>query len=307
LNKLIPDNIDRALLICFKTLYEERSVSRAAVKLNTSQSAISGSLARLRAVFGDPLFVRLSHGLTPTSRALELEPRVELILERLERMLRPGSNFDPVSAALTVRISASDQLQAVMLPHLLAALKTAAPRVCLKFRSPDPLRVIPWLRDGETDIGMGHLAPTQEGLRVSRLYTDRFVCIASANNEVVKKPFDIDAFCNMPQYVIRPAPSSYYVTVIEDALGRLGLRRKIALRGPSFLVAPEIVAQSDLIAVVPLRLALLHQASLRIRILEIPFELPSCDAWLYWHARTNDDPALSWFRGFVTEAAKRLS
>jgi DNA-binding transcriptional LysR family regulator len=293
------------LMRCFQVLYVERSVTAAAIHLSLSQGAVSASLAKLRIAFADPLFVRLSHGLMPTAKAHEVFTSISSILDDVEQLLRPETSFDPATISATLRVCATDQVQMSVLAASIARLTSIAPNLRLKIVSPHPQRAQDWLRDGDVDLAVGSPRTPLRGFRTRLLYNESFVCIASNNHPVLagNKVISLDQMCEIPHYAVNTSPGSYYSSVVDEALERLKRRRKVALEGPSFLLAPHVVASSDLVAIVPERTGTWGREHFGLSTYTLPIAIPPFGVRLYWHERTHTDPLNRWLREQLSHIA----
>ncbi len=128
--------IDLNLLVFLDALLRERNVTRAADQLGITQPAMSNGLRRLRTLFEDPLLVRTSDGMTPTNRALELQPLIRHVLVDIEQAVRPQTPFEPVGSQRVFRIMASDYAESTLIPALLRQLRHDAPHITLDMLTP---------------------------------------------------------------------------------------------------------------------------------------------------------------------------
>jgi DNA-binding transcriptional LysR family regulator len=284
--------MDLNLLKALDALLDERNVTRAAQRLSLTQPAVSGMLTRLRERFGDPLFVRSQRGIVPTGRALELAAPVKQILSEIEGLLRPPA-FDPATADMVLTLAATDYaLRAVVVPFL-AALRRAAPGIRVAVLPVQDPRLHSQLERGEIDLALVTLESTAADLHARHLFDERYICIMRAGHpEAAKGRLTLDRFCALDHALVSYAGGSFE-GVTDEALARLGRVRHVALSVTSFLVLPEILRESDLIAVVPGRLAA-HTDGLALR--EPPLEIPGFVKYAAWHERTHHDAGHRWIR-----------
>jgi DNA-binding transcriptional LysR family regulator len=293
--------IDLNLLVALGALLEERSVTRAGKRLGLSQPTMSHALARLRALFDDPLFVRTGHRLALTPRAEALAGPVAAVLADLERALSAGASFDACSSTMTFRLAATDYSETVLLPGLLERLSTRAPGVAVAVRSLGELPSA-GLESGRIDGVVGPaFMDLPEGLYRQPLFDDDFVCIARRRHPFIDGALPMDAFIRAGHVVITLRPGTR--GALDELLAARGVRRTVALRVPHFLIAPLAVAHSDLIATVARRVAEAMAVPLGLQVLPHPCPPPPFGVVQVWHERTHRSPAHRWFRSLLTEVA----
>ena len=302
-------NIDLNLLVVFQALMTERSVTKAAARVNLSQPAVSNALARMRDHFGDRLFLRGRNGMIPTPRALELAPRIDAGLEQFHGAIEPP-RFQAKTSKAAMRIAATDEIELTLLPTLLGKLQTAAPGISMNYGRLQGLYAIPAaeLESGVLDFAIGMFnqpLPFDTSLFFRELYAPRFVCIARKGHPKVRGKLTLAMFCNIGQ------AAAFYPGrgpgLLDRVLAERGLRRNVMLSVPHWLSLPFAVAQSDLIATVPESVARAIGPSLKLQKLKCPVRLPRLPVSLVWHARTNDDEAHRWFREMIISVCRKTS
>lgn len=289
----MDSRIDLNLLVALDALLAERNVTRAARRLGLSQPALSARLARLRQVFGDPLLLPAQRGMIPTQRALELAEPLRAALETLRGVAAAAARFDPAAARLTVGIAASDYVQLAVLAPLARALAVEAPGVRLAFRALDLRTLEAQMERGEIDIATTtpDLAPAR--LRSRTLFDEHYVAIVRRDHPAVGESLDIDRFCALDHVIVSPQGGGF-VGAADAALAAHGRSRRVALSVPGFLIVPEIVAASDLVALVPSRIA--RDPGGRFRVFDPPVPVPGFTMTMLWHDRTAEHPAQRWLR-----------
>jgi DNA-binding transcriptional LysR family regulator len=301
--------VDLNLLVALDALLETRHVTQAAKRIGLTQSATSHALGRLRELLGDPLLVRAGAVLVPTPRALELAPEVRAILASIRRTLSPAA-FDPSTAARTFTIATADYIELVLLPSLVAELGRTAPLVDLVVRPPpEPAG----LATGELDLAIGVGVTDAPSIQRRKLFVDRLACVVREGHPVLRgrgrarreRPsLDLERFLGLGHVFI-----TVYGTrggAVDDALAKKKMKRRVVAMVPSFLAAPAIVAESDLVLTMPARLAASLAPAYGLRILEPPIELGEYEVTMYWHARMQRDPAHVWLRQLVADCGARL-
>jgi DNA-binding transcriptional LysR family regulator len=288
--------VDPGLLPTLDVLLRERNVSRAAERLGRTQPAISHALARLREQLGDPLLVRVGQRFVLTPRAEALREPLHALLGELAALVRPSPVFDPATSARVFRMISTDYIAALVLPPLVERVRTAAPNVDLHVR-PGSRTFHAELGEGGADLGFVVRTPTEAGIRARKLFRDRFVCVLRRDHPAGPR-LDLAEFLRLPHALVAPLgnPGGY----VDDALAELGHgARRIAVTVPHFLLAPALVAASDLIITLPERVAQIVCATHPLRIVPLPLRLPVFEVALVWHDRVHRDPANVWLRAEV--------
>lgn len=304
MNHMHIRRLDPNLLLTLHVLIEERQVSRAATRLGLTQPAVSHALQKLRAHFDDPLLVRRGQEMVPTPRAMELAGPLRQVISAIEQLTGPGE-FDPKNAQGTLRISTTDYGVAVVLPHVLAALETAAPNLAIMTTSLTE-DMFEHLKTGFLDLALSG----QESLgsmQTETLFTERFVLVTRADHPLAAcEKITMDDFLAWPHALIDIVHSRLYG--IDRRLEKMGKARRVALRVPYMLAAPFFAQSTDLIVPVPERVARMYAESLNLVVLEPPedVDLGHFDYVQVWHERRDDDPVHRWLRSVVREAAQNI-
>jgi DNA-binding transcriptional LysR family regulator len=286
-------NVDLNLLVALEALLSERNVTRAAQRLGLSQPAMSAALARLRALFNDPLLLRTARGMLPTAKGVELAAPVKQVLDEIGRIVRQADAFDPARAEVTFTITASDYVEFTILPRLVDHFEARAPGCRLAVRPINFATLPEQFERGEVDLALVSTTNAPENARLRPLYPERFVCAVRRGHPRAAKQITLDEFCSLEHVLISPSGGAF-VAQTDAALAALGRSRSVRLSVPHFLLIPEILGRSDMMAVLPERLARAHAD--RLHIMEIPFELPPYTIAQVWHERTHRDPARAWLR-----------
>lgn len=300
------NTVDFELLRAFCVLMRERSVSRAAERLELSQPAMSHALSRLRELFHDPLLLRSRGGMTPTGRAVEIEPHIRSILREIDAVVAAPEQFDPQKSKRTFVVTATEYSEFVLLPHLMARIRTQAPNVRIEIRAPDQNRMLDWLEAGEVDLRIGWVRNATASLRSRALFQDSLVCIARRDHPEVGDALSYAQFLRLPH--VRPQVIGRTTTgqVVDEAVAARGGKIWIGLALQNYLTIPHVVANSDFIATLPRRLVQAFPPQLSIKILEAPIRLPRMRYAAFWHDRSHADAGHQWLRRAVAETAKQL-
>jgi DNA-binding transcriptional LysR family regulator len=293
--------VDLNLLVTLEALLAERSVTRAARRLGLSQPATSHALQRLRDLFGDPLLVRVPGGLQATDRALALAGPLAQALEAVRRTLDGPAAFDPGSARRTFAVATADHGSFVLLPELWATLNAEAPGVDVTVRVDSIDQGRRELADGELDLLIGPYHRESAGFYRQRLLHERFVCVLRRGHPAARGGMGLDEWLALPHLLVSPQgrPGS----VVDTALAAMGRARRVGLMVPQFLVAPHVVAASDLVWTAPERMARAYTALLPLTVLPVPIPLEGFTVWQSWHERRHRDPGHAWLRSRVRAVA----
>ena len=289
---------DLNLLRVLDALLRARSVSRAAEDLDMSQPATSYALAKLRKLFGDPLFLRAARGMRPTPRAEELLLPLHEVLDRIKSGLLTPPRFDPVATQRSFVFNMADVGELVFLPALRAHLETAAPGANIRTVSTPPLQLEEAMRSGEVDLAVGYF-PGLRGAAIyqQRLFSHSFVCIARKDHPRIGNQLTRKQFLEEGHAVVQQEGKSH--ELFEQALVEQGMARRVVLSVPHFLAIPLIIAESDLIVTVPYAVARSFARMADLKMLRTPVQVRRADVRQHWHARFHRDPANLWIRGVI--------
>lgn len=289
-------HVDLNLWVVLGQLLESHSVSETARRLGRTQSAVSHSLGALRAVFADPLFVRVGARLEPTPRARHLEPLVRETLRQVQAALSPLPDFDPRRLTRTFRLFLSDYAQVVLLPRLLTRLAATAPGVSLDvtFRADAMEEVMREVRDGRCDLSVAPPSPEPiAGVLMQPLFDDRNVCVVRRGHAFARRP-TVRAWAALPHVLASPRGGRR--DFVDDELEKRGLARRVVVRVPHFTAALALVAQTDAVGLVPERLARAWARSTDVTIVEPPLALPGFTMAWFCSEVLRHDPATRWLR-----------
>lgn len=287
---------DLELLRCFALLHREKHLSRAAAKAGLSQPAMSRVLGRLRATFGDPLFVRTPSGMLPTTRADAIAPRIADIVSATTELVHPAV-FDPKHLVRTFTIVTAGFYEAQLLPSLVKELAEEAPHVTLSVRamsghSPGAAQ----LEQGADVLVTIKAGLPPEAKRV-KIHDEVYTCALRRNHPV--KKLTLDRYCALGHVLVSPSDSGG--GIVDDLLAQVRRTRRVAVRVHTFALAPAIVAATDLVITGPR--STLEASGLKVHA--CPLEIPTFAVYLAWHPRVDSDPASKWFRAKLLTALRR--
>ncbi|MDB5850954.1 MAG: LysR family transcriptional regulator [Rhodoferax sp.] len=290
--------LDLEWLMVFDEVFKTASVSKAADRLGMPQAAASTALIKLRAHFDDQLFSRTARGMLPTPYAEAIQPALRAVLGHLEQARASRGGFEPAGAQLTFRISMTDISEIVLLPTLLNHLRRVAPGVQVEIEkiSTDSVRR---LQDGDVDLAVGFMPQLDAGFYQQVLFAQNFVCLAAKEHPRIGARLSKAAFGREGHVLVTASGTGH--AIVDKLLERAGVERQVVLRVPSFLGVARIVAETELIATVPLRYGELMLTREQIRLLPVPHPLPHYSVKQHWHERFHTDPGNAWLRRTIAE------
>jgi DNA-binding transcriptional LysR family regulator len=290
--------LDLEWLILFDEIYKTGSVTRAAERRGLAQGTASIALNKLRSHFADKLFSRTSTGMEPTPYAQKIYPVLREAISLLEKASGVREVFVPEAADRTFRISITDISEIVLLPTLINHLRRVAPKVHIEAESistDSPRR----LESGEVDIAVGFMPHLEAGFYQQTLFAQDFVCLAAKTHPRVKNKLGKAAFLREAHIVVTSSGTGH--SIVDKVFAQHGINREVALRLPSFLGVARIVAQTELLVVVPRRLGDMLALQEDVIVLDPPIGLPSYSVKQHWHERFHADAANIWLRRTLSE------
>ena len=291
------DAIDLNLLRVLQVVLAERSATRAAKRLHVTQSAISNALARLREALGAPLLVRNARGLSPTPRALQLQPELDALMHSLRLLLSGPERFDPASTQREFKIACADYCISILGTQLVELLAKRAPGARLRFLTLEHLASSDGLAS-DIDVHLGMPPRIPSGCHAAPLFDDRFVCMAQ---KPAPRRLSLKAYLSASH--VRVSVLGSELDPVDHALAKRRLTRSVALTVPHFSVLPPIVQRTGYVATLSRRLAEVQARSFDVALCEPPLALGQRSTRMVWHARTDADPGARFLRQLVREAA----
>lgn len=290
--RITLDQVDFRLLGAFVAVYDHQHVSRAADSLGVSQSTLSGMLASLRRLSGDPLFLRSGRGMQPSALAREWIEPIRSSMLHLERTLNGRPRFDPSLSSRQFVLYMSDAGQSVLLQHLTATLEAVAPRVRLQVVGTWSGALADRLNDGTIDVALGWIPQLTSEKTRSVLFKDRYVGLRGIANRSVAN-----------RYAVAVMESTAHQFVLER-LAQHGIQPVVTT--PSFQMLPQLVTGTALTAVVPERFAraLVDRARSPYRVVDLPFTLPAMTIRIHWSMGAHHDKGVEWLRNMIARCVK---
>lgn len=296
--------VDLNLLVALDLLLEERSVRGAARRARVTPSAMSHSLARLRALLGDEVLVRAGRGMVLTPAAEAMAGPVRELLSAARALLDRPERFDPATLRRRYRVVCTDHVSTVLLGAAEALLQAEAPGVDLSVVAVFPTSMDD-LRTGAVDLAVGVFPEAPPEVRVRRLFDDRFVTVCRPDHpRLAAAPLTLDAF--LAEAHVLAAPRGDAEGLVDRVLAARGRSRRVARVFPTFFAALWHVARTDALLTVSARLVQATAAILPLRVFEPPIPLAPYTIVQAWHPRTDRSVEDLWLRQLLLRAASGL-
>ena len=305
--------LDLNLLRVFDAVMAERNLTRAADTLAMTQPAVSNALRRLRDSVGEPLFTRGAHGVRPTARAEALWPVVQQSLEALRSEFAP-EHYDPLVQEHAFLLAMADATSALLLPSLLreiGRLKARASVRVVPLATRDPSEA---LERAQTDMAIGHFPDLllrlerarrlgePQLLRAERLYRSEYVCVMRRDHPLAAQPLTLQAYCAAEHLLV--SFSGRGQGLVDEALAAQGRSRRLVLTVNQFFTAGQVVAQTDLLTVLPRTFLSVTGVTDELAVRDLPVELAPLQVHLLWHRRHDRHPAHLWMRQLLAQQAR---
>ena len=307
--------VDLNLLVYLDVLLRECNVTRAAEELGISQPAMSNSLRRLRDLFDDPLLVRTSDGMTPTDRALELQPLIRNVLAAAEIAVLPKTIFDAAASDRIFRIMASDYTEVTLLPQLLTRLRKEAPNIRLDIMTPSDVSFHDVER-GKVDLVINRFDTLPQSFHQVHLWDDSFSCVMSASNPVIKN-WSLDSYLSHKHVWVSKTGMGVGVGMssddvqrlgwVDEALGKLDAKREITVFTRHYQAALLLGEQENLIVTIPTIAARTMSNNPKVVILDPPFEIPRMRLKMVWSPLLQRDPGHKWLRQMIKDVSSEIA
>ncbi len=304
--------LDLNLLRVFDEVMAERNLTRAARNLSITQPAVSNALRRLRDVLGDELVRRSGAGVDPTPRALALWPTVREALQQLQHTLAPNE-FDATVADTTFVLAMADATAAELIPGLVQIAEAEAPGISIRavpLTTRDPRAL---LEAEEADMAIGYFpaviasltARGQSGVAVpfetQRLYVGQYVCVMRRDHPLAEQPLTLDAYCSARHLLVSFSGRPY--GFIDQTLSALGRERRIVVTVNQFFTAGRVVANSELLTVLPRHFVRVTGIDSQLVLRDLPFDQPLVHVDAVWHRRAQHGHAHEWLRAALVRSA----
>lgn len=303
--------VDLNLLVVFQHLYNARRVSRVAEALGVTQPAVSNSLARLRKLFNDELFIRTSRGMLPTPMATELAEPVAAALDALHGVFNHQLAFDPATSQRAFQIAMTDIGEVHFLPKLMHALGERAPGITVSTVRNTAVNLREEMAAGQVDLAVGHLPDLSAEFFQRRLFRQKYVCMfrpghpldrvttSARSKKTSTARMTREDFERSEQVMVVAAGTGH--GQVDEFMARAHVQRNIRLRVPHFVALADILHATDLIATVTEKFAQRSAQHFGLRYVDHPLDIPDVQINLFWHARYHREPASQWMRTLLFE------
>jgi len=298
---------DLNLLVAFDALMAERSVTRAGQRIGLGQPGMSAALARLRATFGDELFVRIpGKPMRPTARAISLHVPIAEILARVSRVLDARTIFDPATARASIRIATGDPAGTLVTPRLLRLLSKEAPGITIRLLALDKRDAFDRLDSGDIDLVFSSFNNVPKRIRRERLFTDAYVCVVRREHarRTIRQAIDLETYVTTPHILVTLAGDDR--GIVDEALAKLGRRRRVAVTVPNTYLIPRLVAETGMISHLPRRIAAEVLRGSDLVMVSPPVALPEWHIDMYWGAASASEATASWIRSRLSEIGQQI-
>jgi len=306
--------IDLNLLVYLDVLLREKNVTKAADQLGITQPAMSNSLRRLRQLFDDPLLIRTSQGMTPTERAVELQPLVRNIIASVEQAVQPSAEFDLAESDRVFRIMASDYAESTVIPALLSEIRHIAPNIRLDILTPSDV-TFQDVEKGKVDMAINRFDYLPQSFHQVNVWRDNFTCLMSNDNPILQN-FNLDTYLDAHHIWVSKTGMGVGVGMnpsdtqrlgwVDEALGDIERKRHIRVFTRHYQVAALLAEQPDLIATMPRQAALLHVKNGKLTIKPPPFPIVPIELKMAWSPLLHHNPGHTWLRRLIVEVAQNI-
>ena len=307
--------VDLNLLVYLDVLLREGSVTRAANQLSITQPAMSNGLKRLRDLFKDPLLVRTSDGMTPTKRALELQPVIRDVLSRLESSIQPETDFDPASSRRTFRIMTSDYAESTLLLGLLSELAVQAPNITLDLITPSDVTFHD-VEQGKVDMAINRFEELPLSFHQKVIWYDTFSCVLSADHPLATN-WDLPGYLESRHIWVSKTGFGVGVGIdpnevqklgwVDAELTKLGKQRDIRVFTRHYHAALQMAKTQNLIATLPTKAARLFNDDPQVVLKAPPFDIPPIALKMAWSALLHHDAGHIWLRRLISDVAEQMN
>lgn len=306
--------VDLNLLVYLDVLLREGSVTKAANQLSITQPAMSNGLKRLRDLFKDPLLVRTSDGMTPTQRALEVQPVIRDVLAKLEASIQPETEFTPSTSNRTFRIMASDYAESTLLLEVIRKLSDLAPNITLDVITPSDVTFHD-VEHGKVDMAINRFEELPLSFHQKVVWYDTFSCVLKSDHPIISQ-FDLDNYLASQHIWVSKTGFGVGVGVdpnevqklgwVDAELTKQGKKRDIRVFTRHYHAALQLAKAQNLIATLPSKAASLFANDPNVVIMEPPFDIPPIALKMAWSALLHHDAGHIWLRRLIADVAKDL-
>lgn len=307
--------VDLNLLIYLDVLLREKNVTRAAEQLGITQPAMSNGLRRLRDLFGDPLLIRTSDGMTATEKAKEIQPVLRKILNDVQHIVEPDDDFNAYESRKIFRIMCSDYAEATLLPNIVTRMRTLAPSIILDCLTPSDVSYKD-MELGKVDMAINRFNEMPSSFHQNIIWEDNFSCLVNADNDIVNN-WNLESYLEAQHiwvsktgmgvgFGVNPEKSGG-LGWIDQALLEIGRKRRITLFTRHYSMPALIASNNDLVATLPTRVAEMQAENSKLVLKKPPFEIPDFELKMAWSPVLQSNAAHRWLRRLIMEEAEKIN
>ena len=311
------DRFDLNLLIYLDVLLRERSVTKAAQALGITQPAMSNGLKRLRELFGDPVLVRTSDGMSATERALQLQPLVRNILAEVDSAVQPTGKFEADISESVFRIMVSDYAEATLVPAMVKRLRREAPGIILDFLTPSDVTYKD-VEQGKVDMAINRFDQLPQSFHQKTLWRDDFSCLVNPSNPVLKN-FCLKGYLSANHIWVSKTGMGVGTGVnpskdkavqlgwVDEALSKAGFKRNISVFTRHYQMPALLAMNNDLIATLPTKVARMQALTGDLKMVDAPYDIPEFELKMAWSPLLHHNPSHRWMRTLIAEESEKLA
>lgn len=290
-------DIDLNLLVVFQEVFQERQISSVARKLNLSQPAVSNALARLRKTLNDELFVRTSQGMQPTPLAQQLADPIVAALANISKALNQQDAFDASSSQRQFTIAMTDVGEMYFMPILVEQCRRIAPQVQIATVRANSVDLMAEMETGRIDLTLGAFDQVSEALYHRRLFRQDYVCMYRQGHPILKDGVSTKDFLSAEHLIVSTRENPY--DKINQSLEKVGISASNSFTVPHFSSVPYIVSSTNLVVIVPQKLAASAAEPFQLSFSKPPIKLPTLQTNIFWHRRFAQDEGNQWLRNLL--------
>lgn len=297
------ENLRRAdlnLLLVLNALLHASSVSKAAETLCLSQPAVSHALGRLRALLDDPILVRHGRSMTPTVRALRLQPALRELLRQADELFGRAAPFAPAQCTETFCLGVTDYVDLLFLPSIVTSLRLQAPLARLLVRHMALGGAARLLGAGDVDATIAFDLPALANLPKHEICDEHYACLVAPGHPGFSGKAGLQRYLGESHLLV--SPSENFTSLLDMRLAEAGIARRVAVSLPRYSAAPALIASTGLVGTLPARLAHYLASHFPIEVVPLPVELPPVRLCMFWSERTAHDGAHQWLRSAIIAA-----
>ena len=290
-------SFDLNLLVILNAIYTEGSLTKAAEVVGITQPAVSNALSRLREKFDDDLFVRTGTGMVPTQKTENIISDIQSALSLMQQSVNQPNSFDPAITERNFKLSLGDITEGRVLPYMMKEIYKNAPNISVGSYNYRRIDQVHALATNNLDFVVDPVIPDSDEINSYKVFQDYFVVIHREGHPIQKiKNLTVDDL--LSQKFINVSNRRKGLHMVDLELEKTGHRRDIALRCQHFLIAPEIIRETDAVIMATHSFA----KSNDLPFVEIPQELPQMEYFLSWHKSEEGDGGHEWMKDLIIKA-----